>query len=144
MFRNEKLVLLAVTACLGLWGCTKVSATGTREAERIKFLEAKVAKLEEDFRTAAAARDVWKQKAAVLEKERGDLARQLPVVIQEREDFRAQLTSRTTERDALQTQYDGFRKELRSLLGNADAAAAPRPVSQPVTAAPAVPAPGQS
>ena len=143
MLRNDKLVLLAVMACLGLWGCAKVSATGTREAERIKYLEAKVSKLEEDFRTAAAARDLWKQKAAVLEKERAELARQLPVVIQEREDLRAQLALRTSERDTMQTQYDTFRKELRTLLGHADAAAARAP-TQPVTAVTTLPPPEKS
>lgn len=143
MLRNEKLVLLAVTACLGLWGCSKVSATGTREAERIKFLEAKVAKLEEDFRTAAAARDQWKQKAATLETERAELAKQLALVIHEREDLNGQLAARTNERDAMQAQYDGFRKELRSLLGHADAAAV-RFGTQPVTVLPPPPVPGQS
>jgi chromosome segregation ATPase len=144
MIRNDKFVLLLVTACLGLWGCARVSATGTREAERIKFLEAKVAKLEEDFRTAAAARDLWKQKAAIVEKERGELAKQLPVVVQERDDLRAQLSSRTTERDSLQTQYDSFRKEIRTLLGHADAAAGRVQTQQPVTVAPTPPVPGQS
>jgi chromosome segregation ATPase len=136
MMRNEKLVLLLVAASVGLWGCSKVTSTSTREGERLKFLEAKVAKLEEDFRTVAAARDLWKQKAGAIEKERAELDKQVPILTRERDELRAQLNARTSERDNLQAQYDNFRKEIRTLLGHADAAAV-RPASsnqQPVTA----------
>ena len=136
MARSDKMFLLILAACLGLWGCTRVSATNGREGERIKFLEAKVAKLEDDFRAAATARDQWKQKMTALEQERAELQKQVPALTQERDDLRAQLAARTTERDALQAHYDAFRKEIRTLLGHADAAAT-QPNPQPLTTAPA-------
>ncbi len=143
MFRNDRLVLM-IAACLCVWGCTRVSPTQTREMERIKFLEVKVSKLEEDFRTAAAARDMWKQKAADLEVERTNLTKAGQILMQERDDARAQLAARTTERDTMQGQYDAFRKELRTLLGHAEAAAARTNPQPEVTAAPATTVPGES
>jgi hypothetical protein len=56
------------------------------------------------------------------------------MLTQERDELRGQLAARTTERDALQAQYDSFRKEIRTLLGHADAAAT-QPNPQPVTTA---------
>ena len=40
----------------------------------------------------------------------------------ERDALRADLKSRTTERDALQAHFDGFRKNLKDLIGQAEAA----------------------
>lgn len=142
MIRNDKLLFM-ITACLCLWGCARVSSNQTRENERIKFLEAKVNKLEEDFRTAAAARDTYQQQAAGLEEQRANLEKVAAALTKERDEALAQMTARTAERDTMQTQYDSFRKELRALLGHADAAAS-RPNPQPVTAAPAQPASGQT
>ena len=40
----------------------------------------------------------------------------------EKERVQADLRTRTTERDNLQTQYDGFRRNIRDVLGQAEAA----------------------
>lgn len=140
MISEHRGLILMVVAALGIWGCNKVAPTATRDAERVKFLEAKVAKLEEDFRTAAAARDLWRQKSAEIEKESARFQRQIPTITQERDDLRAQLNTRTTERDNLQTQYEKFRKEIRTLLGSAEAAIT-QPIAIPLSAAP-LPRPG--
>ena len=60
-----------------------------------------------------------------------------------RDDLDKTLTARTSERDNLQSQFEQFRKNLRDLLGQADASA-PRYLPPPVTATAAGPVPGKS
>ena len=122
---NKALALLAV-GLLGLWGCTQGPTNGSASVERIRALESKCSKLEDDYRAAAAARDQLRKKLAAVEEERAQLRKNLEaqlVVGRERDDLRQQLLARTQERDALQGQFEQFRKGLRSLLGQADAAA---------------------
>jgi predicted nuclease with TOPRIM domain len=122
MSRANKGLVLAVAALLGLWGCARGPANSAATAERIKALETKNSKLEEDFRAAAASRDVLRQRVSAVENQlqkEVDLHRAAAKV---RDEIRAQLTVRTGERDALQVQYDQFRKGLRDLLGQAEAA----------------------
>ena len=57
MMRAKAALLMLVISAVALWGCAKVPVRGAGESDRIKFLEAKILKLEDDFRTAAAARD---------------------------------------------------------------------------------------
>jgi chromosome segregation ATPase len=130
----NKALVVAIVATLGLWGCARGPVNGPGAAERIKSLESKVAKLEDDFRAVAAARDQFRQKLVVADNQRKEVAK-------DRDDLRKQLTARTTERDTLQTQYDQFRKGLRDLLGQMDTAAAGS--NQPITAA-ALVVPGKS
>jgi septal ring factor EnvC (AmiA/AmiB activator) len=115
---NNALVFLCFAA-FGLWGCTQSPSAGT--AERMKALEAKCAKLEDDFKSVAEARDVAKKKITAIEKERDEVKRELD----------QQVTTRTAERDAAQAQFEQFRKNLRTLLGQADAAATGAPAAMP-------------
>lgn len=142
MMRTNKSFILLVAA-LGIWGCARGSTGESREAVRIRALEAKVEKLEEDFQAAAEARDQFHDKLEVVEKERGQLQKQLQVVLQDRNDLRLQVTARTKERDTVQVQFDGFRHEIRQLLGQADATAATHAASQPVTTVSAKPIAGK-
>jgi len=142
--RYNALAVLIV-ASVGLWGCAQGPANGPGSIERIRALESKNAKLEDDFRSAAAARDLLKRKLASAEQQRDQLGQQLDqfqAVTKERDELRQQLTARTTERDALQAQFEQFRKGIRGLLGQAEAGAGP--LAQPVTSAMETPAPGKS
>lgn len=141
MIQSNKALFVLIFA-LGLWGCARVGPGETTEEDRIKALEAKVRKLEEDFQTAVAARDQFVQKLAAVEKDRNLLRAQLQTATQERDELRQNLTARTTERDSLQVQYDSFRKEIRSLLIQADAAVTGTP-QPPVTATSPAPSPGK-
>jgi septal ring factor EnvC (AmiA/AmiB activator) len=143
MSRSYKAMIVMVVAALGLWGCAKGPGNGSTSAERIKALEIKVSKLEDDFRAAAAARDSLRHKLAVIEEQRDNLEKELTGIVKERDDVKKQLAARTTERDALQVQYDHFRKGLKELLGHAEAALAPPP-AQPVTEAAVAATPGKS
>jgi septal ring factor EnvC (AmiA/AmiB activator) len=122
MSRTSKALVVAIVAGFGLWGCAK----GTGGADRTQVLEKKVAQLEEDFRAAAVARDQVRQKLTAAEEHGARLEHevaQLRLVVKERDELRRQLTTRTGERDTLQVQYDQFRRSLRDLLGQAEAAA---------------------
>jgi hypothetical protein len=141
----NKGVIIAVVASFGLWGCAR-GPGGSAAAERIKALEQKVVKLEDDFRAVASARDTLRQRLSAVEDQRALLEKDvaiLQVVVKERDDLRKQLSNRTAERDSVQVQFDQFRKGLRELLGQADTAAAAATL-QPVSASAPLLAAGKS
>jgi chromosome segregation ATPase len=130
MNQAGKAAIVFVIAAMGLWGCAQGPGGGP-SAERMRALEAKVSKLEEDFRGAVAARDQLRKKLTAAEDDKALLAKQvdqLTLVVKERDELKQQLTVRTAERDALQNQYTEFRKGIKSLLGQAEA-----PTTLPVT-----------
>ena len=91
---------------------------------------AKLQKLEEDHRVAVAAGDQFRQKLATSEEQATKAKKDLELQLEqtkaaaaiERDALKAEVKARTGERDALQSQYDGFRKTLRDMLGNAETA----------------------
>jgi septal ring factor EnvC (AmiA/AmiB activator) len=134
MNQAGKAAVVFFIAAMGLWGCAQGPGGGP-SAERMRALEAKVSKLEDDFRGAVAARDQLRKKLAVAEDEKSQLAKeveQLAVVTKERDELKQQLTVRTVERDSLQNQFSEFRKGLKNLLGKAESPAN-LPVSLTVT-----------
>jgi len=131
---SKVLVVLAV-ASLGVWGCAQGPANGSASAERIRALETKISKLEDDFRSAITVRDQLKKRVASLEEERtglGQQIEQLQLAVKDRDDLRKQLTVRTTERDGAQNQLESLRKGIKTLLGQVEAASSTTP---PVTSA---------
>jgi septal ring factor EnvC (AmiA/AmiB activator) len=125
MSQANKALSLFVVALLGLWGCAQGPANGPVSAERIRALENKIAKLEDDFKAAAMIRDQLKKKLTAVEEERNQLGQQveqLQVVVKERDELRQQLAVRTTERDTVQGQFQQFRKGIKTLLGQAELA----------------------
>jgi chromosome segregation ATPase len=134
MSSANRVLAVMVVASLGLWGCARGPATVSATPERIKALESRIAKLEEDFRAAAAARDQLRQRLAAVDQEKAQLQK-------DKDDLQQQVSARTTERDSVQAQFEQFRKRIRSLLGQADTAAAS---AQPVTAVTAAATPGKS
>src|SRR6266849_4880977 len=129
---GKQVLFLVVIGCLGLWGCAQGPTAA--HAERIRALETKIGKLEEDFKTAVAGRDQWRKKLTTAEEEKTLLSQQV-------EDLRQQLVVRTTERDTIQNQFVQFRKGIKTLLGQADTAS--NALAQPVTSTAAAP-PGKS
>lgn len=132
MFRAKFLLPALVFVSAVALGCSQRPTASTGGSDRA--LEAKVAKLEKDLKAlrdeagkvrAEAARqlaDAAKQVADAAKqvaesgKERDELGK-------ERNELTAKLAARTGERDGVQAQYDGFRKELKELVGKMDAAA---------------------
>jgi uncharacterized coiled-coil DUF342 family protein len=131
MNRAGKALAVMVVAVLGVWGCAQGNSGN---ADRLRSLENRCAKLEEDYRAVTAARDGLRKKVAALEEERTRiqqdleaqqaLARDRQTLVKERDELLQQVTTRTNERDVVQTQLEQVRKGLRNLLGQADAAAA--------------------
>ena len=124
MSRANKALVVLVVATLGLWGCAQGPGNGS--ADKIRSLEEKVSKLEDDCKAATSARDGVKKKLAALEEE----------YVKKQQELDQQIAARTAERDSVQTQFEQFRKNLRTLLGQADAAAGtPQPPAAAATAA---------
>jgi len=112
MSKYPKMIVVGVVMIVGIWGCSQ-SSSGS--PEKIKALEAKVNRLEEEFRSASSARDQVRKKLAEVEQEQAQLKH-------EREELRAELKTRTEERDTVTGQFDQFRKNLKDLIGQTEAA----------------------
>ena len=93
--------------------------TATAQAERIKSLETKTSRLEADYRATASTRD--------------QLKRQLDQATEQLKQLQVAVKERSTERDQLASQYETFRKSIKDLLGQADAAALRAPGGDQVT-----------
>jgi chromosome segregation ATPase len=124
MTRANKALVVMVIGVLGLWGCAQGPASGTSASlERIKALEGKCTKLEDDYRAVASARDQLRKRLASAEEERARVQQELNLrqgVMKERDDLKGQLA-------ATQGQFEQFRKSLRTLLGQAESAASATP-----------------
>ncbi len=138
MMRFHKALIVVFVASLGLWGCTQGPANGSASVERIRALESKTAKLEDDYRAAATARDQFRKKLAEADARHAQQAEQLQALNKEKEDLQQQLAGRTNERNALQAQYEQFRNSLKDLLGRAEASLNP-PTEPAVTTVAAPP-----
>jgi chromosome segregation ATPase len=130
MTRANKALVVMVIGVLGLWGCAQGPAgNSSATLERIKALESKCTKLEDDYRAVASARDQLRKRLATAEEERAHVQQELNVrqgVMQERDELKTQLT-------ATQGQFEQFRKSLKALLGQAETVAVPATV-QPAAA----------
>jgi uncharacterized coiled-coil DUF342 family protein len=139
MTRVTRAIAVLYVVLLGVWGCAQGPSLAA-QAERIKTLEAKNARLEADFRAAAGSRDDFRSKLAKAEEH----IQKLQLVVKERDELKVQLKVRTTERDQVSAQYDQFRKTLRELVGQADSAVLRFSDGEPVTIAVGPRATGQS
>jgi hypothetical protein len=118
MTRANKALVVMVIGVLGLWGCAQGPATSSASLERIKALESKCTKLEDDYRAVASARDQLRKKLVATEEERARLQQELIArqgVIKERDELKQQLA-------AAQTQFEQFRQNLKSLLDRMESA----------------------
>ena len=147
MNRVSKPLVVLFVAAVGVWGCSQANpGQSAAQADQIKALQAKCLKLEDDYKSAAAARDQARKRVATLEEERAAVDEQVAqlqkdveagkLVAKERDELRQQMDQRTGERDQLQTRCDKLKKGLQTLLGQDDAMVPARPAT-PVTAAPA-------
>jgi predicted RNase H-like nuclease (RuvC/YqgF family) len=136
-----KIAVVVLVVCLGLWGCARKPATPTGAAERIRVLETRCQKLEQDYRSVAQARDKSRKELSAVEEENGRLAQEfarerdllrgqlkaaqndLAQRNAERDELKQQLALRTTERDQLQGRVERFRKGFQTLLTQDDAPA---------------------
>jgi len=118
--RDIKTMLwMAVFFLAGVWGCSRNPGLSTAQMERLKVLEAKCAKLEEDQLTVAEARDAARQRLATAESEINGLKNQVAVLQEVRK-----------ERDLLSTRVEKMKKGLEELMSTDTALAeSARPAS---------------
>jgi FtsZ-binding cell division protein ZapB len=134
---------------LGLWGIAQQK--NGAYASRLRDLEARHAKIEDDQKSFAQQSERNQRRIAALEVEKAELTQaveELKVVVAERDELKKQLAIRTHERNDLRTQLDArtqerdtkaqelkqFAQELQALLGRVDStiAAGQRPVGPTV------------
>jgi len=128
-----------LTTLLGLWGCAQNSAPSSGSA-RLRELEAKAARLEDDYKTAVAARDQARKKVNILEEQRAQLTLQvehMERIAKERDELKQQLSYRTAERDVMQGHLVHFSRDLQNLAAKIEQAAH-SPVNPPSISAPPV------
>jgi hypothetical protein len=125
MPRSLKVLGFMLVTLVGVYGCAK-GPGNSASTDGNSTPTAKVQKLEEDYRAAIAARDQFRQKLVLAEEQHAKTQQQLEqtraTAAAEKEALKNEVKARTGERDALQVQYETFRKNLKDLLGNADSA----------------------
>jgi len=142
MTRSHKSLGFLLVTLFGIWGCARgpeptASTAAAAANDRVKTLEARSAKVEDDLKQTLAAKDTLRRKLGEaeeaqvrmqqeidrllsVERERDQLIVSLSSRTAERDQLTVSLRSRTSERDQLQVQFDGFRKNIRELLGQAE------------------------
>lgn len=136
MTRAHKVLGFLLVTLVGIYGCAKGPAptptttnTPTTESKSNPALEAKIHRLEDDFKAAAASRDALRQKLTAAEDQQARLQRQADqakqeavVAAQERDALRNEIKTRTTERDDVKSQYATYIKSVREQADKAEAA----------------------
>jgi septal ring factor EnvC (AmiA/AmiB activator) len=140
MTRASKVGTIALVFVLGVWGCARGPANGNATlTERVQSLESKCAKLEEENKAVAGAREQLRRRVAALENDNARLQKELAnhqAIVKERDALKQVVDTRTSERDQLQVRCDRLKKGLQSLLGQDDAMITPPAGSVPLTAGP--------
>ena len=120
--RSRHAVGVLIVTVFGLWGCSRAPSAdgGAATADKLKAVEAKLARLEDDFRAAASARDQLSKKLIAAEEARVALQVQLDRTTREAKAKEEQLQARTAERDQAAGQYRALTDELKGLLSKAE------------------------
>ena len=115
-------LVVMLFSTLGLWGIAQQK--NGAYASRLRDLEARHVKIEDDQRAFAQQTDKNQRRIATLEVEKADLTQaveELKVVVAERDQLRQQLVVRTNEREQTKAQLASTTKErndLRTLVGS--------------------------
>jgi hypothetical protein len=136
---NKALFVLMLAAVVGLWGCTQ--NRGGNSSARVRDLETRNTKLEEDYRAAVADAAQVRKKLVAAEEQvtlAAQQAKELETVAAERDQLRRQLTTTTTEKTALHAQMVQFGRELQALASKLDAAAGSAAPPEPATSSASV------
>lgn len=123
MSRSRHAVGVLLVAVFGLWGCSRAPSADSGSAataEKLKAVETKLARLEDDFRAAASARDQLSKKLLAAEEARTALVVQVDRMGKDLKGKDEQITQRTAERDQAAGQFKALKDELRDLLGRAE------------------------
>ncbi len=138
--RFLKITGLAALAAFGVWGCSRPATEASAAQDRARALERRCVQLEQDYRTVAQARDKARRdlgdaqtqiaQQADLLRDMSELRRRLQGALSdgeqtrktlvqrtlERDNLRAELSARMSEREVLTSRCEKLRKGLQSLL----------------------------
>lgn len=129
MSRAACMLAIIFAGVVPIWGCSQSSPVASTTA-----LEARILKLERDFRTVEAARDAAVARAADYESRLKAETARSATIQRERDDLVANLKTRVAQGEVVQTQLDGLKKGLKDLLGTMETATLPPvPVGVPVS-----------
>src|SRR5262249_49389523 len=95
---NKALFLVLIVASLGLWGCTQTPGNSSGSA-RIRDLEARNSKLEEDYQAAIQARDQARKKLEEKNTQQAKQLAELQTITHERDELKQLVNVRSSERD---------------------------------------------
>jgi chromosome segregation ATPase len=141
MNRYHRALAVLLVSVFGLWGCSRTptnsSVADGSSSEKLKTVESKLSKLEDEFRVANSARDQLRKKLIEAEESQKQLQAQLDSLKDSIKAKDEAIAKRTAERDQLLTQYDAFRKNVKDLLFKAEEAMAKPPEGSSVV--PAIP-----
>jgi chromosome segregation ATPase len=137
MSRSHQVVGVLIVSVFGLWGCSRAPSadSSAANAEKLKAVETKLARLEDDFRAAASARDQLSKKLLAAEEARTALQGQLETLNKDVKAKEELVTTRTTERDQANGQLKTLKDGLKDLLTKMDDG--PKPEGTP--AVPVIP-----
>jgi chromosome segregation ATPase len=124
MIRTYKVFGFLLVIAVGIFGCSKGSNSASTGYGSNSTAEAKIHRLEEDYKAASAAREALRQKLAATEDQQNKLLKQLDQARLEGDALRADLKAKVSERDDVKSQYETFRRSIRDALGQAEAGAA--------------------
>ena len=123
MLRAVTILLIIFAGFISAWGCGQTTP-GAMSSSKLSSLEARVSKLEKDLKATETARDAALAKAADAERRFHSEEARSNCLEKERDSLQANLKARVTEKEQLQTQFDGFRKNLKELVVQMDSASA--------------------
>ena len=112
-------LVVMLFSTLGLWGLAQ-QKNGSYAA-RLRELEGRYVKIDEDHRTLASLSDRHQRRINQLEKERGELTEQvedLRKIAQECDALKAQVADLSKSRDTLKVQLSSTARERDELRGN--------------------------
>ncbi len=127
MSRAACVLAIIFAGVVPIWGCSQSSPVASTTA-----LEARILKLERDFRTVEAARDAAAARASDYESRLKAETARSATIQRERDDLVANLKTRVAQGEVVQTQLDGLKKGLKDLLGTMETATLP-PAGVPVS-----------
>jgi hypothetical protein len=116
MSRSRHAVGVLVIAVFGVWGCSRAPSTDSGSAataEKLKAVETKLARLEDDFRATASARDQLSKRLIAAEEARTALQLEMNKELKAKDEA---LQARTAERDQASNQLKSMKDGLRDLL----------------------------
>jgi FtsZ-binding cell division protein ZapB len=125
MNRFSRAFTIAFLAVFGLWGCSRTPSNPTVSVEKVRSLEENLKSTVEVRDQLATKLKMIETRSLSLQQELDKLKSELKETTRERDDAQAMMRVRTAERDLSQSQYEGFRKSLKDLIGQAEVSLTP-------------------